>query len=201
MVEIVGILQRVSQHEGRIELAVDIDHAVEMRLRQPQRIIAGVEKFDFRTQHLRRALRLVAPSGLDLLHPRARLLPGELAFAALAERQAGNLDAITFLHMQRDRAARAPDEIAGMRRDHQARFASIAHDRDFLLRLLHVTGRTGRVTIVWQFLPAQSLPPTCRYRPSADRGFPRANWPWPRCQGRARASSVPAYRAPRAARR
>jgi hypothetical protein len=37
--------------------------------------------------------------------------------------------------MQRDRAARAPDEIAGVRRDHQTRFASIAHDRDFLLCL------------------------------------------------------------------
>src|SRR5206468_12518738 len=93
------------------------------------RILAGVEKFDLCAEHVRRALRLVAPASLDLLHRRARLLPGELALAALAERQAGNLDAITFLHMQRDRAARAPDEIAGMRRDHQARFASIAHDR------------------------------------------------------------------------
>src|SRR5205809_1100443 len=121
---------------------------------------AGVEKFEFRTQHLRRALRLVAPSGLELLHRRARLLPGELAFAALAERQAGDLDAITFLGVQRDRAARAPDEIAGVRRDHQARFASVAHDRDFLLRLLHMAGCTGRVTIVWQFPPARSPGPT-----------------------------------------
>jgi hypothetical protein len=30
--------------------------------------------------------------------------------------------------MQRDRAAGAPDEIARVRRDHQARFPSIAHD-------------------------------------------------------------------------
>src|SRR6185369_11212161 len=111
----------------------------------------------------------------------------ELAFAALAERQAGNLDAVTFLHMQRDRAARAPNEIAGMRRDHQARFASIAHDRDFLLRVLHVAGRTGRVTIVWQFLPARSHLPICRYRPSGDPEFPRENWPWPRSRDRARA--------------
>jgi hypothetical protein len=67
--------------------------------------------------------------------------------------------------MQRDRAAGAPDEIAGMRRDHQACFASIAHDRDFLLRLFRVAGRTGRVTIVWQFPPARSHQPTFRYRP------------------------------------
>src|SRR5206468_3824061 len=133
------------------------------------RILAGVEKFDLCAEHVRRALRLVAPASLDLLHRRARLLPGELALAALAERQAGNLDAITFLHMQRDRAARAPDEIAGMRRDHQARFASIAHDRDFLLRLLQAAGRTGRMTIVWQLLPARSPLPICRYRPSAGR--------------------------------
>src|SRR4029453_2740151 len=127
--------------------------------------------------------------------------PGELAFAALAERQAGNLDAITLLHMQRDRAARAPDEIAGMRRDHQARFARIAHDRDFLLRLLRMAGRTGIATTVWQFLPARLHQPICRYRPSAYRGFPRASWPWPRYRDRARVSSSPASRVPRAARR
>jgi hypothetical protein len=35
-----------------------------------------------------------------------------------------------------------------MRRDHKARFASIAHDRDFLLRVLRIAGRTGIATIV-----------------------------------------------------
>ena len=60
MIEIVGIFQRVGQHEGRIEFAVDIDHAVEMRFRQTQRIVAGVEEFDLGAEHLGRALRLVA---------------------------------------------------------------------------------------------------------------------------------------------
>ena len=30
VIEIVGVLERVGEHEGRIELAVDVDHAVEM---------------------------------------------------------------------------------------------------------------------------------------------------------------------------
>ena len=189
MIEIIGIFQRVGQHEGRIELAVDIDHAVEMRLGQPQRIVAGVEELDFRAEHLGRALRLVAPAGLDLLQRRAGFLPGELALAALAERQAGDLDAIAALGVQRDRAAGAPDEIAGMRRDHEARLASIAHDLGFPPSLVCGGRRTGLVTIVWRCLPARSPWPICRYRPSAGRGFPRASWPWPRCRVRARASS------------
>ena len=85
MIEIIGILQRVGQHEGRIELAVDVDHAVEMRLIEAQRIIAGVEEFDFRAQHLGRALRLVAPARLDPFQRCTGFLPGELALAALAE--------------------------------------------------------------------------------------------------------------------
>jgi len=31
MVEIIGVFQRMGEHEGRVELAIDIDHAVEMR--------------------------------------------------------------------------------------------------------------------------------------------------------------------------
>lgn len=46
MVEIVGVFQRVRQHEARIELAVDVDHAVEMRLGELQRIVAAVEELD-----------------------------------------------------------------------------------------------------------------------------------------------------------
>src|SRR4051812_8151256 len=154
-----------------------------MRLRRPHRIVAGVEELDFRAEQLRRALRLVAPAGLDLLQRRARLLPGELAFAALAERQAGDLYAIALFGVQRDGAARAPDEIAGMRRDHKA---GLAHE--FLLLI-----------IALRFPRARSPRPICRYRPSAAPGFPRANWPWPRSRVRARAFSGQADRAPRAA--
>ena len=59
----------------------------------------------------------------------------------------------------------------------------------------------GRVVTALQCLHGRSLSPTCRYHPSTAQEFPRANWLWPRCRVRARASSVPARRAPRAARR
>ena len=112
----------MGEHEGRIELAIDIDHAIEVRFAQAQRIVAGVEEFDFRPEHLRRPLRFVATACLDLVQRRASLLPGELAFAALTKRKAHDLDAITFFDVQRDRATGAPDEIAGMRRYYKACF-------------------------------------------------------------------------------
>ena len=56
-----------------------------MSLGQPQRIVAGIEELDLRAQHLRGALRLVAPAGLDLVEGGAALLPGELALATLAK--------------------------------------------------------------------------------------------------------------------
>src|SRR4029079_2621553 len=115
------------------EFAVDIHHAVEMYLAKAQRVVAGVEEFDFRAQHLGRALRLVAPARLDLFQRGAGFLPGELALAALAERQAGDLDAITSFGVKRYRAAGAPDEIAGMRGDHEAGLVCVAHIWGFLL--------------------------------------------------------------------
>ena len=114
MIEIIGIFQRMRQHEGRIELAVDVDHPVEMRLVELQRIVAAVEELDLRAEHPGRALGFVLASCLHGRHRRARLLPGELAFAALAIGQADDLHAIAALGVQRDRASRAPDEIAGM---------------------------------------------------------------------------------------
>ena len=55
MIEIVGIFQRMRQHEARIGLAIDVDHAVEMLLVQLQRIIAAIEELDLRAQQFRRA--------------------------------------------------------------------------------------------------------------------------------------------------
>ena len=127
MIEIVRVFQRMGEHEGRIGLAVDVDHAVEMRFGEPQRIIAGIEEFDLRAEHRGRALGLVLAAGLDLFQRRARFLPGELAFAALAEAHADDLHAIALLRMQRDRAARAPDEIARMRGDDKSGLVCTGH--------------------------------------------------------------------------
>src|SRR5665811_1282256 len=70
------------------------------------------------------ALGLVLAAGLDLRQRGARLLPGELAFAALAERQAHDLDPVAALGVQRDGAARAPDEVARMGGDDKSRVLS-----------------------------------------------------------------------------
>ena len=49
-----------------MSLAIDVDHAVEMRIGQPQRIIAGIEEFDLGAEHRGGALGLVLAAGLDL---------------------------------------------------------------------------------------------------------------------------------------
>ncbi len=46
MIEIVRVFQRVAEHEGRIELAIDVDHAVEMLLVELERIVAAIEELD-----------------------------------------------------------------------------------------------------------------------------------------------------------
>ncbi len=118
MVEIVGVFQRVSQHERGILLAVDIDHAVEMLFVELERIVAAVEELDLGAEDRR----------LDAVERCALFLPRELAFAALAERQADDLDAIALPDVQRDGAAGAPDEIAGMRGDDESGFCFVGHD-------------------------------------------------------------------------
>ena len=85
MVEIIRVFQGVRQHEVRIELAVDVDHAVEMRFRQLQGIVAAIEELDLGAEQLCGALRLVLAAGLDRFQRRAGFLPGELALAALAK--------------------------------------------------------------------------------------------------------------------
>jgi hypothetical protein len=104
------------QHETRVEFAVDVDQPLHMRFGEAQRIIAGIEELDLGAECGRGALGLVAAAGLDLFQRHARLLPGELGFAAFAERQAHDLDAVAFPGMQRDGAAGTPDEIAGVGR-------------------------------------------------------------------------------------
>src|SRR5450756_2334556 len=96
-----------------------------MRLLEVQRIVAGIEEFDLGAERRGGPFRLVLAAGLDLLQRHPRLLPGELGFPALAERQAHDLDAISFLGVQRDRAAGAPDEVAGVGRYNKSGFHGI----------------------------------------------------------------------------
>src|SRR3984957_14300432 len=135
----------MGEHEARIELAVDVDQSLHMRLVKVQRIIAGIEELDLGAKGGGGALRLVLSPGFDLVERHPRLLPGELGFAALAEGEAHNLDAVTLFGVQRDRAAGAPDKIAGVRRDHQTRFS---HDFPFafsiFLRIEPMSARRQR---------------------------------------------------------
>ena len=126
MVEVVGILQRVRQHEGGLQLAIDVDRAVEHLGRRAQRIVAGIEELDLGAEHGRGLLGLLAALRLHVLQPHAGLLPGELALAALAVGQAHDLDAVALAGMQRDRPARPPDEIAWVGGHHEPGFAGQA---------------------------------------------------------------------------
>jgi hypothetical protein len=128
------------QHEARIEFAVDVDHAVEMRFRQLQRIVAAVEELDLGTEQLGRPLRLVLAAGLDRFQRRALFFPRELAFAALAEGHADDLHAIALFRMQRDGAAGAPDEIARMGGDDETCF----HGTNSPLSFVGIIGRPPR---------------------------------------------------------
>jgi len=114
MIDVVGIFQRMGENKTRIELAVDVGQAFHMGLAKTQRIVTGIEEFDLGAERGRGPFRLVLAAGLDLRERHARLSPGKLGLAALAERQANDLDAIAFLGVQRDRTAGAPDEISGM---------------------------------------------------------------------------------------
>src|SRR5271165_1279592 len=93
-----------------------------MRLVELEWIIAAIEELDLGPKQLGGPLRLVLASGLDRFQRRAGFLPGKLAFAALAIGQADDLDPIALLGVQRDGAARAPDEVARMGGDDKAGF-------------------------------------------------------------------------------
>ena len=115
MIDIVGIFQRMREHEARVEFAINVDQPLHMRVGEAQRIIAGIEKFDLGAERCCGALRFVLAAGLDLFQRHARLLPGELGFPALAEGQADDLHAVSLSGVKRDGAAGAPDEISRMR--------------------------------------------------------------------------------------
>src|SRR5258706_10747209 len=115
MIDVIWILQRMREHEARVELAINVDQPVHMRLVKAQRIVAGIEELDLGAERRGGALRLVAAAGLDLVERHTRLFPGKLGFAALAERQAHDLDAITLFGVKRDGTAGAPNEISRVR--------------------------------------------------------------------------------------
>ena len=92
MIEIVRILERVREHERWVEFAVDIDHAVEMRFVELERIVAAIEELDLGAEQGGGAFGLVLAAGFDFLKRRAGFLPGELAFAAFAIGQADDFD-------------------------------------------------------------------------------------------------------------
>src|SRR5262249_10183588 len=86
---------------------------------RPQRIVAGVEESHFGAEQARGPFRLGAP---DLFHPldgHRRILPGALAFAALAIRQPEDAHTAAARRVARDRGAGAPGGISRMRAEHE----------------------------------------------------------------------------------
>jgi hypothetical protein len=79
-----------------------------------QRIIAEIVELDVAAEDLRGLLGFGEPRGLHLVERHSRLAPHLGALAALAERKAHDLHVPAALGVKRDRAARAPDEIAGV---------------------------------------------------------------------------------------
>ena len=84
-----------------------------------QRIVAGVEEPHLGAEQVGRALRLGAADVLDALDGHARLLPGALALAAFAEGQAQDAHAVAARRVERDGATGTPDEVGGMRAEHE----------------------------------------------------------------------------------
>ena len=107
------------QHEFRLQFAVFADHRVDGFLSGLDRIIAGIEETDLRSEDSSGARGFGAADFLDALDGHAGLLPRALAFAALAEREAENADAIAARGVKRDGAAGAPYEIGGMGAHHE----------------------------------------------------------------------------------
>ena len=125
MIHVVGVLQRMGEHEGRLQLAVDVDEPVEHLRRGAQRIVARVEELDLRAQHRGGALRLrraAAPS------PRPAIRRAFFQAHWLSPRspigEADDLHAVALLGMKRDGAARPPDEVAGMGGDDKSGLSS-----------------------------------------------------------------------------
>ena len=114
MIRIVRIVVGVRQHDLRPASAVLLDECLDKRVGRTQRIVAGIEEPDLGAEEPGRALRLGAADLLDAFDRHARFLPGALALAALAVRQAEDAHAIAARRVQRDGAAGAPDEVGGV---------------------------------------------------------------------------------------
>ena len=121
MVEVVRVVQRVRQDELRPEIAVERREPVEHLVGDPHRVVADVEKDRPGAQDVRGAHGLVLPRRLHFLDRHSGVAPQLGGLAALAERQADDRDLPAALRVERDRAAGTPDEIRGMRADHDRR--------------------------------------------------------------------------------
>jgi len=119
VVEVVGILEGMGQHELRLQLPIERHEAIEMRLVDAERIVADVEEHGLAAEDVSGALGFLLAGGLHLLQRGARLPPELRRFAALSIGEADHHDAIAALGVERDGAAGAPDEIRGMRADDQ----------------------------------------------------------------------------------
>jgi hypothetical protein len=115
-VERVGVGVR-DQHVGRegADRVGDREQRVSVDL---QRVVAEVQAAERGAEMAGRSLRLLVTDLLDVLDRLALLLPQLAGLAALAVGQRDHLRLAAGRDRLRDRAARTPDEVGGVRADH-----------------------------------------------------------------------------------
>ncbi len=111
MVAVVGVGQRMGEHDGRHDAAEDLHQLVGELGALEQRVVPRVEELDLRAQSRGGPLGLGPTHRLDLLEGLAGQ-PLARGLAALAEGEADDHGAIAPLDRGRDGAGRPPDEVA-----------------------------------------------------------------------------------------
>src|SRR5579871_4139571 len=114
VIGIVGVASGMREDEFGLEMAKFGDQSVEEFGSGGERVVAGIEETDFRAEDIGGGLRFVAAELLDLVDGHAGLFPGTLTFAALAEREAKNADAVAAVDVESDGSGGSPDEIGGV---------------------------------------------------------------------------------------
>ncbi len=114
-----GIERRVGEHEFRLVQAEFGHHFVNRLVGGFEGIVAGIEEADFGAEDLGGTRGFGAANFFDALNGHAGLLPGSLAFTALAIREAEDADLIAARGVQGDCAAGPPDKIGCVRADYE----------------------------------------------------------------------------------
>jgi hypothetical protein len=116
MIEVVGIAERVRQHEGR---PMSRQMSWVKTTCSGTRIGQSLMPKNQRRTENRRRFDLLPPLGLHALERRARQPPRLRGFAALAEREAHDGDSVSTRCVEGNGSPGAPHEVCGVGADHE----------------------------------------------------------------------------------